>query len=69
MFRKPIRTLTLVLTLIALAGTYLHAASPTDTSGVPPRTVSNDDPTGTDPEPPGPSAVNIALLLLQMGIE
>lgn len=69
MFRKPLRTLTLALTLIALAGTYLHAASPSDTSGTPPNAVSNDDPTGNQPPPPRSIAVNIALMLLQMGIE
>jgi hypothetical protein len=69
MFRKPIRTLTLTLTLIALTGTYLHASSPSDTSGAPPTTVSNDDPTGGAPPPPGFSVVSIALMLLQMGIE
>jgi hypothetical protein len=69
MFRQPIRTLTLALALIALAGTYLHAASTSDTSGTPPSTVSNDGPTGGDPDPPGPSAVSIALMLLQLGIE
>jgi len=69
MFRKSIRTLTLALTLIALGGTYLHAASPSDTSGTPPSTVSNGDPTGGDPPPPRSSAVSIALMLLQMGIE
>jgi hypothetical protein len=71
MFRKPILTLTLTLTitLIALAGTYLHAATPGDSSTNAPATVSKDGPGGGDPEPPGSSAVNIAMMLLQMGIE
>jgi hypothetical protein len=69
MLRKPIRTLTLAFTLIALAGTYLHAASPSDTSGTPPTTVSSDGPGGPQPDPPPPSAVSIALMLLQMGLE
>ena len=69
MFRKPILTFTLALSLIALAGTYLHAASTGDTSGTPPATASDSGPGGTDPPPPGSSAVSIALLLLQMGIE
>lgn len=69
MFTKPIRTFTLALTLLALGGTYLHAANPSDTSGTTPTTASNNDPTGGDPDPTGPSAVSIALMLLQMGIE
>lgn len=69
MFRHPIRTLTLALTLIALAGTYLHASSPGDTSGTTSTTVSNGEPGGGDPPPPGSDAASIALMLLQMGIE
>lgn len=69
MFRHPVRTLTLALTLIALAGTSLHAASPGDNSGTPPATASDSDPGGNQPPPPGSSAVSIALMLLQMGIE
>lgn len=69
MFRHPVRTLTLALTLIALAGTYLHASSPGDTSTNSPATASNSGPGGTDPPPPGSDAASIALMLLQMGIE
>lgn len=69
MFRQPTRTLTLALTFIALTGTYLHAASPRGSSANPPTVVSNDGPTGGDPEPPGTVATGIALMLLQMGIE
>lgn len=69
MFRHPIRTLTLALTLIAFAGTSLHAASPGDSSTNSQATASNSDPGGGEPPPPGSSAVSIALMLLQMGIE
>ena len=68
MFTRPIRALTLTLALVVLGGSYLHAATPANSANST-STLSNAGPTGGDPEPTGPDAISIMVMILQTGIE
>lgn len=68
MFTRQIRAITLTLALAVLGGSILHAATPASSSDNT-STLSSAGPTGGDPEPTGPGAISIMVMILQTGIE